>query len=680
MSQTKTLLDKVLAFYRDYYKAEIGDLAKSYPRDSRSLYVQWSDLYQYDADFAQDIINSPHGGRSNHDPLQTMHNALYEVEKSPDRVLDTEEWPNAHVRIVLPQDKRMGLKDIRSRHKNTYVAIHGQIERVTQQTERVKKACFVCNKCNNEYEIIQPRDELQEPHSCTSSCSGKPNFHLDEEGSEMVDLRKLKLKQPPEESSGDGKKLTVYLEDDLAFVDGERTLPGMAGERATIHGILKRDKSKTKGRNTKPEFGSYLEGHAIEFANSVAQDIDTTKHLGRINEIANREDTLEYAIENFAPDIEGGDRIYHIKRASTLFLFGGYRKEKQNGSSERGDIHMLLVGDPATGKTSILDFIETVSPRCERLSGTDSTGVGLTAAAKQDEFADGDWVLKPGLLPRASGGHAIVDEIDKMDGSDNLHEALESQRIHVAKAGMKATLKTEVGLIAAGNPKDGEFTDWDQFIEQVDVDPALFSRFDVIHSLRDTPDAQEDEQIGEAVLDSWQQASDESEDENEIEPDVWRAWIAHAKDLKPELSDEAKGKILQFYREERDKGEDSVAITPRALPALARLAEAHARMKLRETVTVKDANVAIAVKKAMMGDIYLNEDLEADARRVTGITQQSRTERIIAYVRENEPVSLDEIQENVKGSNSKIEHDVNKLSNQNPAKLYEPENGKFRTV
>jgi len=614
-------IDDLVSFYRDYYRDEIGQLANSYPRDERSLEIDWMDLYRNQPNFAEGFKKKPEGGDMEPNRVNILHEALYNTDLPININLNHDHYADAHVRVKLPENEQLQIGEIRKRHKGQYVAIRGQIERVSEQTEYMKTAHFKCTSCGSDYKEPQPRDEIIEPKHCTNSgCSGKPSWELNPDKSEMVDLRVMKIKQPPEESSGNGKALTVYLEDDLAFADNERSLAGMAGERVVVHGILKRDMSNTRGRSTKPIFTSYIDAHALEFENTVGQDIDMAEYKEEIEEHSAADDTLERLIESFAPNVAGGDRIYNIKRAALLYLFGGYRKTNPDGSTYRGDIHFLMVGDPATGKSSVLNYIERVSPRVERLSGTDSTGVGLTASAEQTE--GGQWVLKPGMLPRASGGHAIVDELDKMDdGAENLHEALESQRIHTAKAGMKATLKTETGLIAAANPKSGRFGEYDDIIQEIDVDPALFSRFDIIHTLRDKPDEDKDRDIAEATLNGWQAAdSDDTDLSVPVQPDTLRAWIAHAKSLNPTLSDAAKEAFIDFYTDERTKdwGDNSnIPITARALPAGARLAEAHARINLRETVTVTDARKAIDVIQAMMGDIYM-KDGKPNADRANG--------------------------------------------------------------
>lgn len=688
-------LDELRQFLRNYYREEIGALANAYPRDCRSLVIQWSDLHSAMPAFADDLLQAPHGAEApDFDPLRELHDALQTVDLPVAQNFKHDSFADGHVRVQLPRHERLGLGELRARHRGRYVAISGQIERVTQHTERIKTATWVCTKCGTQaVDIPQPRDTLEEPGGCPGSCSGKPNFRLDTDSSETVDERKLKLTQPPEDAEGSGEELTVYLEDDLAFADGDRSLMGMAGERVTVHGILKRDKSQTRGRSAKPILGGYIDAHSLEFEGSVAEDIDIKAHQDEIDEHRNADDTLERLIQSVAPGIQGGTRMAQVKRAVVLYLFRAQRKV-DGSSALRGDIHLALVGDPSTGKTQLLDFIETVSPRVERLSATDGSGAGLTATAEQDEFAGGNWVLTPGLLPLASGGHAIVDEIDKMsEGIDKLHEAMETQRVHVAKAGMRATLKTEAGVVIAANPEEGRFRNTGAgVLQEIELPPALFSRFDIIHTLRDSPDETVDGNVADAVLSRWQSAAQDG-DENDVSGpvgiDTFRAWIALAQECEPALTDDAKDRLAEWYVNERssewDENAEIVPITARSVPAAARLAEAHASIFGRDEILVEDAEIAIEVIQGVMGDVYRDDKGRMDVDMITEATPTSQKERRAA-IRQiiDEPegtVSIKQIraQADEKGIDpDTAEQDIEHWK-QNGV-VYEPRTDKFNTT
>lgn len=625
------IIEDLVQFYRDYYKEEIATLAQHYPQEQRSLEIEWSDLYSFDPDFAMDMRAYPNGGDSpRRDFLDELHDALYEFDLPSGESLESSDYPNAHVRVKLPKNQRIGIGEIRDEHKGQYVAIHAQIEQVIQKSTRLKTVHFECS-CGNETTVPQPKDTLKEPTQCNGSCQGKPSWEKNLSKSLTVDERRMKVKQPPEKSEGTGEELVVYLEDDLAFADGDRSMMGMAGERVTIHGILKRDEKHTRGRNAKPVLGTYVDAHALEFESSVAEDIDTEQYRDDIQRHIDSGECFTRLVDSVAPGIKGGERMREVKKGILYYLFRAKRKADSNGAI-RGDIHMAMIGDPSTGKTQLLDFVEEVSPRVERLSGTDGTGAGLTTTAEQDDFAGGSWVLKPGLLPRASGGHAIVDEIDKMqsEAAEKLHEALETQRIHVGKAGINATIKTEAGVIVAANPSEGRFVNMDNFVQEIDLDPALFSRFDIIHTLHDIQEENKDRAVAEANLKRWQSSAQETESTDvggPVEIDTLRAWIALAQEIEPVLTDDARERIEDWYVNERSKDWNSdldvVPITARSVPAVARMAEAHARMHLRENILVRDAKRAIEKIQAIMGDVFMNDRGVPDADVVTSVASKS---------------------------------------------------------
>jgi len=642
-------------FYRDYYRDETATLAQKYPKDQRSLYVDWMDINRFESAIAEDYLSQPATMQ------QVLEEALQLTEVPVDTDFTSDEYANAHVRVRLPKHKEKGIGQLRSRDKGKYVAIRGQIERVTQKTERIKVAQFECH-CGGTTRVPQPNDTLEYPQDCNApDHSGKPTFTLQVDESLTVDERRLKLKQPPDESEGTGEELKVYLKDDLAFADGDRSMMGMTGERVTVHGILRRDESHTRGKSAKPILGSYVDAHALEFESSVADDIDTESHREEIQAHIDSGEAFTRIVESIAPGIRGGQRIKEAKKGIAYYLFRATRKQ-YDGGAIRGDIHMALIGDPATGKTQLLDFVNQVSPRVERLSGTDGTGAGLTTTAEQDEFADGSWVLKPGLLPRASGGHAIVDEIDKMqsEGVQKLHEALETQRIFVGKAGINATIKTETGVIVAANPSAGRFTGFEDFVSEIDLDPALFGRFDIIHTLHDNQQEDKDRAVAHSNLKRWQAATtgDETEISGPISIETLQAWIALAQEIEPVLTDEALDRIEEWYVEERQKEWDSdsniIPITARSVPAVARMAEAHARVHLRENILVRDAEKAIDKIQAVMGDIFMNDEGVPNADVVTSVAskknKQSQQERIDAIVDEcgGETLTVSEVATRVK--------------------------------
>lgn len=317
---------------------------------------------------------------------------------------------------------------------------------------------------------------------------------------------------------------------------------------------------------------------------------------------------------------------------------------------------MLLIGDPGTGKSQMISYVENIAPRSVYTSGKGSSAAGLTAAAVRDDFGDGQqWSLEAGALVLADKGIAAVDELDKMDSSDRsaMHEGLEQQKISVSKAGINATLKARCSLLGAANPKYGRFDQYEPIGEQIDLEPALISRFDLIFTVTDSPDPDHDSRLakhiiktnyaGEINTQREELASSEFTPEQvaevtqevapEIDAELLRKYIAHAKrSCYPTMTEEAKDLIEEFYVNLRSKGADEdapVPVTARKLEAMVRLAEASARVRLSDTVERIDADRATDIVESCLKDIGVDPETgQFDADVVETGTSKSQRDRI----------------------------------------------------
>jgi len=308
-----------------------------------------------------------------------------------------------------------------------------------------------------------------------------------------------------------------------------------------------------------------------------------------------------------------------------LQLFGGVARLNPDGTRNRGDIHILLMGDPGVAKSQLLDYMSKISPRGRFTSGQSTSAAGLTAAAIQDSAAEGRWTLEAGTLVLADQGLAAIDEFDKMNDSDRstMHEAMEQQTISISKAGINATLRTRCAVLAAANPKSGKFEPISDkpFTAQINLAPPLVSRFDIIWLLTDIADEEKDTKIGHHIINNRLLGASEllvtqgsipnptvktsssmqkSQGGDEIfTKELIRKYIAYSKrSIHPTLEEEARNRIVAFYVETRKKGgeySDTVSITARSLEAVARMAEASARIRLSKTATIEDVERAITL-------------------------------------------------------------------------------------
>lgn len=700
------LVDQFRAFYHNYYADEIATLAQRYPRDQRSLYITARDLYRFDHALFDDWMDEPKRCRARAEQALSTYDLPVNID------LDM-----AHVRLHDPDGflDPIQIGDLTSDQVGEYVAIRGQLDKVTGTEFRLVEAAFECQRCGVPTHVPQKFNQFREPHEC-DGCERQGPFEIDFNRSEWVDQCKLKLKQPPEErQSNEGQSLLVFAQDDLPEYGGPNGLADHAGEDVTIYGHLKVEQTA----QNRPEFGPWMVAHAVGLTENGHAEIDVDDYEDEFRAFASgsRGNPIDLCKQSLAPQLMVDDHLDPVVEAAVAWLFNAYRVDPEGRGQFRGDLHMCIIGDPGLGKSTLLSELADIAPECEYRSGTGVSAVGLTAAAKQEEFAGStEWTLEPGILPRANGGHCIIDEIDDVVDSDTkkIHDALEGdQMVKVDKAGISADLPTRTAVLACGNPVDGRFDPMQTLPSQIDLDPALVSRMDILFGLQDEVDEDQDRQKADHILDAYDELSrtEVSQRRNLPEPDatetvdrpvpkdVLKAWIVHARDeVFPVLSPTAKARLREFYTEARnlneqhdsdDVGDDPPPTTPRTLEAGIRLAIAFARVRLSDTVEERDADRAIDLTKRVIGLNYDPESGLFDANRTDNDLSQSQQKRhetvrqvivdIATEFEEGAPINnvLDACED--KGiERSKAEHIIEKLRRQGDA--YEPQTGHLRVV
>ncbi|MUW15542.1 AAA domain-containing protein, partial [Halorubrum sp. CBA1125] len=631
------LTERFIQFYRNYYREEIGTLAQRYPNEQRSLYVEYDDLFQFDRDLAEDFRTKPDQMREYAEEALRLYDLPADVSLG-----------RAHVRIEnLPENVDIRGIRVHDDHIGTLVSVQGIVRKATDVRPKVTEAAFECQRCGTMTYIPQSDGGFQEPHEC-QGCERQGPFRVNFDQSEFVDSQKLRIQESPEGLRGGEtpQSIDVDIEDDIT---GEAT----PGDHVTAVGVLHIEQVE-QGNEKSAIFDLYMDGVSIAIEDEEFEDMDITEaDRQEIVELSARDDIYEAMVGSIAPAIYGYDEE---KLAMILQLFSGVTKHLPDGSRIRGDLHMLLIGDPGTGKSQMISYVENIAPRSVYTSGKGSSAAGLTAAAVRDDFGDGQqWSLEAGALVLADKGIAAVDELDKMDSSDRsaMHEGLEQQKISVSKAGINATLKARCSLLGAANPKYGRFDQYEPIGEQIDLEPALISRFDLIFTVTDQPDPERDSRLAKHILKTnyagelntqrselptseftAQEVENVTEEvAPEIDADLLRKYIAYAKrNCYPTMTDEAKGIIEEFYVDLRAKGADEdapVPVTARKLEALVRLAEASARLRLSDTVDRSDAERATDIVESCLQDIGVDPETgQFDADVVETGTSKSQRDRI----------------------------------------------------
>ena len=647
--------DEIFGTY-EQYRLKLSNISASYP-DVRSIEVRYSDIDSYDTDFAMFVLANPDRClRIARDQALSMMPPTWDKK---DKI---------NVRIVgLPRDAFVDIRHLRAKHLGRLVAVEGLVRKVTTVKPRMTQALFTCARCNTEMWIPQTGMILNEPLMCSNFEGGcnkqSTRFILHDKESKYIDTQKIEIQESPEGLRGGAQpeRLSGFLEDDIS---GAVT----AGNRVTMNGIIRSSEKPERDKST--VFEIYMDVLSIEFEQHEYDDIVITEaDEKKILEMSKDPNLLKNIVSSISPTIYG---LEQEKEALALQLFGGCHKEMDDGTTIRGDMHVLLIGDPGVAKSQLLRYMSNLAPRGIYASGKSASAAGLTAAAVKDDFGDGRWTLEAGALVLADKGLACIDELDKMTAQDrsSLHEAMESQRISVAKAGITATLQCRCSMLAAANPKYGRFEDTDSVASQIDLPPALMSRFDIIFTLTDKPEKNKDRNITEHILNAHRRGQvrmmDEAppgvdtkkilEETDNIRPfyemEELRKYVAYSKRITPVMTDEAARIIEDSYLTIRKMGEGenkSVPITAWQLEAYVRLSEASARMRLSRKVTEEDADRAVHLIEYYLGKIAapLGDVWDIDAM-TTGITKKDRDsarvlKEIIGTYGDEGGVSMEEI-------------------------------------
>jgi replicative DNA helicase Mcm len=631
IKETKSILvdeyvDIFVDFFEEIYKKEIEQLASNYPTE-KSLEIDYKKLEDFDLNIAERLLSSP--------------NIIFEaanaaIKKIDLGILDTEVEDNFEpmVRFFnLPEEYRVSIREVGSEHLTDLVSVEGTIRAITEKLEKLTLSHFSCRKCGVPVILMQKTQQLLKPVMC-NECKSR-DFDLDLEQSKFIDYQKIQIQEPLENLKGSeqASNIDVYLSDDLVNKCS-------AGDKIIVTGVLKLRPPK----GDMNIFSRYLVANHIEKIDQEYEELKISfEEEQEIKALSKKENVYEMLSKSVAPNIFGHEVV---KEAVTLQMFGGVKKEIAK-QKFRGNIHVLLVGDPSTGKSKILEYANLLAPKSIYVAGKTVSGAGLTVSAVKDEYGEGGWTLKAGAIILASGGIAMIDEFDKIGADDrsSLHEAMAQSTVSVSKAGLYSKFRADTSVLAAANPKYNRFDPYKNPLEQIDLPFSLLSRFDLYFVIPDLLDRQMDTDIAKHVLKTQALAEKlsgrdktiskeelskiEKEILPQVDPNLFKKFVAYARqNIKPVLSQEASDIILKYYVELRDMGRKnrSFTATPRQLEGFIRLSEASAKIKLKKTIEASDAQRAIRIFKTSLEQVAMDKEtgkIDIDILQ----TGQSQSER-----------------------------------------------------
>ena len=603
--------EQISLFY-EFIGAEYHrDLVKQASKGMKFLKIDFVLLSKFNPELAELLLESPE------DTIRAAELAIANFDIEGDT-------KNFKVRFAnLPVSQGVPVRNIRADHINKLICFEGLVRQKSDVRPQVVSARFECPACGNIINVLQTDTTFKEPTRC--SCGRKGKFR--NISKELIDAQRIVLEEAPEDLDGgeQPKRLPIFLKSDLVSpLSDKKTNPG---SKVKVGGIIKEIPIEQHGVKT-TKYDLYLETNYIE---SVQEDfyelLISPEEEQKIKDLGDDPKIMDKLRDSLAPSIYGHELV---KEAIVLQMLGGVSKKREKGDTTRGDIHILLVGDPGSGKSQLLKRVSTIAPKSKYVSGKGASGTGLTATVVKDEFLKG-WALEAGTLVLANKGLCCIDELDKMSKEDQvaMHEALEQQTVTIAKANVQATLRAETTVLAAANPKLGRFDPYELIARQIELPPTILNRFDLIFPIRDLPNPNKDDAMAEFILKLHQT---EEKKEVFLDSDMMKKYISYGRRLRPRITDPAYKEIKEFYvkmrnSEGRDDKIKAIPISARQLEALVRLSEASAKSELRDKVLKKDARRAIDLLQYSLAQVGMDPEtgkIDIDTL-TTGITASHRS-------------------------------------------------------
>ncbi|XP_006461167.1 hypothetical protein AGABI2DRAFT_204733 [Agaricus bisporus var. bisporus H97] len=509
-----------------------------------------------------------------------------------------------HVRIAdLPLTST--LRDLRRSHLNNLVRVSGVVTRRSGVFPQLKYVKFDCVKCGATLGPFYQDASRELRISYCPNCESKGPFPVNSEQTVYRNYQKMTLQESP--GSVPAGRLPRHREIILLWDLIDSAKPG---EEIEVTGVYRNNfDAALNAKNGFPVFSTIIEANHINKKEDLFAAFRLTEEDEReIRALAHDERIRKRIIKSIAPSIYGHD---DIKTAIALSLFGGVSKDINHKHRIRGDINVLLLGDPGTAKSQFLKYVEKTAHRSVFATGQGASAVGLTASVRKDPVTR-EWTLEGGALVLADKGTCLIDEFDKMNDADrtSIHEAMEQQSISISKAGIVTTLQARCAIVAAANPIRGRYNPTIPFQQNVELTEPILSRFDVLCVVKDAVDPVMDELLARFVVGSHLRSHPKFDAETEemgigtivdadaIPQDLLRKYIMYAREkIRPKLYDMDQEKLARLFADLRRESmvTGSYPITVRHLESMIRMSEASARMALREYVRSDDIDLAIEV-------------------------------------------------------------------------------------
>ncbi|KAL1959949.1 hypothetical protein VTO42DRAFT_617 [Malbranchea cinnamomea] len=546
----------------------------------------------------------------------------------------------AHQILLHSSVSHISIRDLTASNVSHLVRIPGIVIGASSVSSKATVLHIECRACGTPDKItveggfsnvVLPRTCRRQKQPNEDKCPLDP-YVVVHEKCEFVDQQVLKLQEAPDQVPVGELPRHILVSADRYLAN--RVVPGT---RCTVMGVFSIYQSKggKKSANSAPAIRNpYV--RAVGITSDIDQTIKgqgifTEEEEQEFLEMSRRPDLYEVFADSIAPSIYGNR---DIKKAIACLLLGGSKKILPDGMKLRGDINVLLLGDPGTAKSQLLKFVEKAAPIAIYTSGKGSSAAGLTASVQRDANTR-EFYLEGGAMVLADGGVVCIDEFDKMRDEDRvaIHEAMEQQTISIAKAGITTILNARTSVLAAANPVFGRYDDMKTPGENIDFQTTILSRFDMIFIVRDEHERGKDQKMAKHVMGIHMGGRGvEEQVEAEIPVEKMKRYISYCKArCAPRLSPEAAEKLSSHFvsiRKQVHKAEldanarSSIPITVRQLEAIVRITEALAKLTLSPVATEQHVDEAVrlflasTMDAAVHGEGQASKELMAEVGRV----------------------------------------------------------------
>ncbi|CAH9091655.1 unnamed protein product [Cuscuta europaea] len=593
----------------------------------------------------------------------------------------------------------IALKNLKAAYIDRLASVRGTVVKVSTVRPLVIKMSFACTKCGTNIGRDFPEGKFSPPSVCEMHGCKSKTFNPIRSSAQPIDFQKIRIQELLRSEHHEEGRVPRTVECELTEDLVDACIPG---DIVTVTGIVRvinnymdigGGKSKSKNQalyylyletvsirnsKTQPVHENMMDGsnaRATEPFDLVSFSPRDLEFIVKFSE-EHGPDTFRQMLHSICPSIYGHELV---KAGITLAMFGGVQKHSmdQNKVPVRGDIHVLIVGDPGLGKSQLLQAAASVSPRGIYVCGNTTTNAGLTVAVVKDPITS-DYAFEAGAMVLADHGLCCIDEFDKMSaGHQALFEAMEQQCVSVAKAGLVASLSARTSILAAANPVGGHYDRTKTVNENLKMSSALLSRFDLVFILLDKPDELLDKRLSKHIMSLHAKTPEHppvtkqlctapfdvrgsslNVEHNsltsrlKLDPNkdrgfvplpgpLLRKYIAYAKAyVFPRMTEHAAAILKKFYLQLRDRNTsaDSTPITARQLESLVRLAQARAKVDLREQITEQDALDVVEIMKESLYDKYVDEHGFVDFGRSGGMSKEKEKKRFLGALNKQSEV------------------------------------------